>query len=171
MLKNKGDLRKALVRISVRCVLPGRRQRVFCRPTDGHRLLNFMNRRFSILSGEVRKTGVSASRIDLSGYASFQHRRFLKAAAGQASIELMHHCMHLVSVWKTLGCSAACSSSLSLSTTGPDEAKNPCESSSGGTLSDDKGLIAVWRSIESLFALFLEIENLRQDEFWGWPPA
>ena len=93
--KIRDHLRKALARISLRCVLPGQRQRVFCRPTDGHRLLNLMNRRFSIPLGEVRKTGSSASRIELSGYASFQYHRFLKAAAGQASIAQMHHCVHL----------------------------------------------------------------------------
>ena len=33
---------------------------------------------------EWRKAGSNASRIDLSGYASSQHRRFLKAEAEQA---------------------------------------------------------------------------------------
>ncbi|WP_156957567.1 hypothetical protein [Synechococcus sp. KORDI-52] len=50
-----------------------------------------MNRRSSTPPREWRPAGSSVSRIDLSGYASAQHRRFLKAAADQASREPMHH--------------------------------------------------------------------------------
>ena len=44
-----------------------------------------MNRRSSTPPREWRKAGSKASRIDLSGYASSQHRRFLKAEADQPS--------------------------------------------------------------------------------------
>ncbi|QNJ04632.1 hypothetical protein SynPROSU1_03051 [Synechococcus sp. PROS-U-1] len=50
-----------------------------------------MNRRFSTPPREWRKGGSNASRIDLSGYASAQHRRFLKAEADQAPREQIHH--------------------------------------------------------------------------------
>ena len=50
-----------------------------------------MNRRTSAPSREWRKAGSNANRIDLSGYASAQHRRFLKAEADQASKEPIHH--------------------------------------------------------------------------------
>ncbi|MCY3848076.1 MAG: hypothetical protein OXG12_04890 [Cyanobacteria bacterium MAG COS4_bin_21] len=49
-----------------------------------------MDRRFSIPPREWRKAGSNASRIDLSGYASSQHRRFLKAEAEQAPGEPRH---------------------------------------------------------------------------------
>ena len=46
-----------------------------------------MNGRSSTPPREWRKAGSNASRIDLSGYASSQHRRFLKAEAEQATGE------------------------------------------------------------------------------------
>ncbi|QNI83724.1 hypothetical protein SynRS9907_02911 [Synechococcus sp. RS9907] len=49
-----------------------------------------MNRRSSTPPREWRNAGSNASRIDLSGYASSQHRRFLKAEAEQAPGELRH---------------------------------------------------------------------------------
>ena len=50
-----------------------------------------MNRRSSTPPREWRKAGSNASRIDLSGYASSQHRRFLKAEAEQSAREPRHH--------------------------------------------------------------------------------
>ncbi len=50
-----------------------------------------MNRRPTAPLREWRQIVGNSKRIDLSGYASAQHRRFLKAESEQAPKEQIHH--------------------------------------------------------------------------------